>query len=232
MGWRAGGPWRAAPCGHPPVRARAEGEPAYAQGADAMNTRGRMVGVLLSAILPLTGCLTERGTPERSSSNETVASPHPTRTSETSRPTPEEEAAEAATAAFEEMLRVTDAASRNPGARDWEPEVREYSADPAAFLAVQSVRDLAALGLRQEGSSRVGVEVAAVDLEAPEGPTVKLTGCYDSQSTQIIDVKSGDVVPPGTPARFVWDITVLQYVEEPGQPWLVSTLEPRTDRPC
>lgn len=198
-----------------------------------MNTRGRMVGVLLSAILPLPGCLTERGTPERSSANETVASSRPPRTSETSpTPTPEEEAAEAATAAFEEMLRVTDAASRNPGARNWEPEVREYSADPAAFLAVQSVRDLSALGLRQEGSSRVDVEVSAVDLEAPEGPTVKLTGCYDSQSTQIIEVRSGDVVPPGTPARFVWDITVLQYVGEPGQPWLVSTLEPRTDQPC
>jgi hypothetical protein len=141
-------------------------------------------------------------------------------------------AAEAATTVFDEMLRVTDAASRDPGIRDWEPEIRKYSADPASFLAVQSVRDLVTLGLRQEGNSIVEVGIAAVDLEAPEGPTVRLTGCYDSQSTQVVDVETGEVVPPGTPARYVWDITVTQYVAEPGKPWLVSTLEPRTDRPC
>jgi hypothetical protein len=40
------------------------------------------------------------------------------------------------------------------------------------------------------------------------------------------------VVPPGTPPRYVWDITVVQFVAEPGTPWLVATLEPLTDQPC
>lgn len=204
------------------------------RGAVAMTARRWVAGVLL-ALLPVAGCAQGEASPDLSSPSATTSasSRTPTTPPATSMaPTPEEEASEAATTAFEEMLRVSDAASRDPGLKDWEPEVREYAADPAALLAVQSVRDLAALGLRQEGSSRVDVEVAAVDLEAPEGPTVKLTGCYDSQSTQIIDVKSGDVVPPGTPARFVWDITVLQYIAESGEPWLVSTLEPRPDQPC
>ena len=127
---------------------------------------------------------------------------------------------------------MTDAASRDPGTRDWEQDIRRYAADPAAFLAVQSVRDLATLGLRQEGDSRVDVEVAAVDLEAPEGPTVRLTACYDSQSAQIVDIATGDVVPPGTPPRYVWDVSIIRYVEEPGEPWLVSTLDPLTDQTC
>jgi hypothetical protein len=147
-------------------------------------------------------------------------------------PSPEEEAAAAATEAFTEMLRVTDAASREPALRDWEPEIRRFAADPAAFLAVQSVRDLATLGLRQEGDSVVDVEVTAVDLESPEGPTVRLTGCYDSQSARIVDVQTGEIVPPGTPPHYVWNLSVVQYIAEPEEPWLVTVLEPRTDQPC
>ncbi|SFE94546.1 hypothetical protein [Blastococcus tunisiensis] len=147
-------------------------------------------------------------------------------------PTPEELAEEAATTAFTEFLRVTDAASQDPGARDWEPEIRQYAGDPAAYLAVQAVRDYAVLGLRQAGESQVDVEVMSVDLAAPEGPTVAITGCYDSQSSQLVKVDTGEPVPPGTPPRYVWDIAVIQYLSEPGAPWLVSTLEPRTDQPC
>jgi hypothetical protein len=147
-------------------------------------------------------------------------------------PTAEESAAEAATTAFTELVRVTDAASQDPGARDWEPEIRQYAGDPAAYLAVQAVRDYATLGLRQVGDSELDVEVTSVDLAAPEGPTVAITGCYDSQSAQVVRVDTGEVVPPGTSPRYVWDITVIQYQAEPEEPWLVSTLEPRTDRPC
>jgi hypothetical protein len=141
-------------------------------------------------------------------------------------------AEEAATTAFTEFLRVTDAASQAPGLRDWEPEIRQYAGDPAAYLAAQAARDYAVLGLRQVGDSQVEVEVMSVDLAAPEGPTVAITGCYDSQSTQLVKADSGEVVPPGTPPRYVWDITVIQYLSEPDEPWLVTTLDPLTDQPC
>jgi hypothetical protein len=147
-------------------------------------------------------------------------------------PTPEREAADAAIAVVKEMLRVTDAAKKDPGARDWEPEIRRFAGDPAALLAVTAVRDYATIGLRQEGETAVDLEVTTVDLASLEGPTVKITGCYDSQSTRVVKVETGEVVPPGTPPRYVWDITVTRYEAEPGSPWLVSQLDPLTDRPC
>jgi len=131
-----------------------------------------------------------------------------------------------------EMLRVTDAAKKDPGARDWEPEIRRYAGDPAALLAVTEVRDYATIGLRQDGDTAVALDVTGVDLRAPEGPTVRITGCYDSQSTRLVKVETGEVVPPGTPPRYVWDITVTRYQAESGSPWLVNGLDPLTDRPC
>jgi hypothetical protein len=197
-----------------------------------MTTRRRTAGLLL-ALLPLAGCAGSDASPDSSpspttpSSSQTSPVPVPS-----SAPTPEEEAAEAATAAVTGMLGVFDAARKDPGVRDWEPEIRRFAGDPAALLAVTAVRDYATIGLRQEGDTAVVLEVTGVDLASPEGPTVTITGCYDSQSTRVVKVETGEVVPPGTPPRFVWDITVTRYVAEPGSPWLVNRLDPLTDRPC
>ncbi len=198
-----------------------------------MTARGRVTGVLLPALLTLTGCMGETEPQQSSPSSEATPSPTATTPSETSAaPTPEEEAAGSATMTVNELLRVTDAAKQDPAASDWEPEIRRYAGDPAALLAVTAVRDYAALGLRQEGDTAVDLEVTAVDLTASEGPTVKIAGCYDSQSTRVVEVESGDVIPPGTLPRFLWDITVTRYDFVPGSPWLVNVLEPLTDRPC
>ena len=182
----------------------------------------------LALVLALAGC-SGGETPPRATTSSSAAVPT---TTTAPPPTPEELAEEAAATAFSEFLRVTDAASQDPGLRDWEPEIRQYAGDPAAYLAVQAARDYAVLGLRQVGDSQVDVEVMSVDLAAPEGPTVAITGCYDSQSTQLVKADSGEVVPPGTPPRYVWDITVIQYLSEPDEPWLVTTLDPLTDQPC
>lgn len=199
-----------------------------------MTMRGRVTGVLLPAVLAFTGCTAEAESPQGSSSSAATPSlPSAVPSATTSEPrSPDEQAAQSAIETFESLLQISDAASREPNARDWEPEIRRYAADPAAFLTVQSVRDYATLGLRQEGDSVVDLQVTGVDLSAPEGPTVRITGCYDSQSAQRINVATGEVVPPGTPPRYVWDIAVVQFVAEPGQPWLVTSLEPLTDRPC
>ena len=192
-----------------------------------MSDRRWASGVLaLGTLLWVAGCSAQDDPPPQA----TPTTTRPTVTSEA--PTPEEGAAEAAAQAFEGLLRISDAASREPNARDWEPEIRQFAADPAALLTVQAVRDYATLGLRQEGDSAVDLQVVGVDLTAPAAPTVRMTGCYDSQSAQTIDVGTGEVVPPGTPPRYLWDITVVQFVAEPRQPWLVTTLEPLTDRPC
>ncbi|WP_232807069.1 hypothetical protein [Geodermatophilus chilensis] len=202
--------------------------------ARAMTTRRWTAGALL-ALLALAGCTEGEAGPEGSSPSATASSsPRSSTTAPATSdaPTPEDEAAEAATTVFEEMLRVTDAAKKDPGARDWEPEIRRLAGDPAALLAVTAVRDYATIGLRQEGDTEVDLQVTGVDLASPEGPTVEFTGCYDSQSTRVVNVGTGEVVPPGTPPRYVWDITVIRYEAEPGSPWLVNQLDPLTDRPC
>lgn len=200
-----------------------------------MTTRRWTAGMLL-VLLALAGCADSGASPDSSPSATTSSSSSSSRTPSvpvtSSAPTPEEEAAETATMVVNEMLRVTDAAKKDPGARDWEPEIRRFSGDPAALLAVTAVRDYATIGLRQEGDTAVELEVTDVDLAAPEGPTVKITGCYDSRSTRVVRVETGEVVPPGTPSRYVWDITVTRYEAEPGSPWLVNQLDPLTDQPC
>ncbi len=198
-------------------------------------TRRRWAAGALLALLPLAGCTAGEASPEGSAPSATTSSP--SRTSATAPatsngPTPEQKAATDATVVVNELLRVTDAAKKAPGARDWEPEIRRFSGDPAALLAVTAVRDYATLGLRQEGDTAVDLEVTDVDLTAPEGPTVRITGCYDSESTRVVRVETREVVPPGTPPRYVWDITVTRYEAEPGSPWLVNELDPLTDRPC
>jgi hypothetical protein len=199
-----------------------------------MTRRRWVVGALLT-LLPLVSCTAGEASPDGSAPSATTSSSSRTSTTApatSSAPTPEEEAATAATVVVNEMLHVTDAAKKDPGARDWEPEIRRFSGDPAALLAVTAVRDYASLGLRQEGDTAVDLEVTDVDLTAPEGPTVRITGCYDSESTRVVRVETGEVVAPGTPPRYVWDITVTRYEAERGSPWLVNELDPLTDRPC
>lgn len=200
----------------------------------AMTGRRWTAGMLLTLLL-LAGCMEGEARSEASSPSAPTSSASPTATppsSPSSAPNQEDAAAEAATTVVSEMLRVTDAAKNDPGARDWEPEIRRYAGDPAALLAVTAVRDYATIGLRQEGDTAVHLDVTSVDLAAPEGPTVKITGCYDSQSTRVVKVETGEVVPPGTAPRYVWAITVTRYEAEPGSPWLVNQLDPVTDRPC
>ena len=198
-------------------------------------TGRRWTAGLLLALLSVAGCTAGEASPEGASPGATTSSAARTSTmppAASTAPTPEEEAAAAATAAVTGMLGVFDAARKDPGVRDWDPEIRRFAGDPAALLAVTAVRDYATIGLRQEGDTAVVLEVTSVDLASPEGPTVTITGCYDSQSTRVVKVETGEVVPPGTPPRFVWDITVTRYVAEAGSPWLVNRLDPLTDRPC
>ena len=194
-----------------------------------MRAHRRLVGALV--VLGLAGCGGEvdtAGTPQEPTTSSLATSS----STPADEPTSEELAAEAATTAVVGMLDVTDAAKGDPAARDWEPEVRRFAGDPAALLAVTAVRDYATLGLRQEGETVVALAVTSVDLAASDGATVRFTGCYDSQSTRLIRQETGEVIPPGTPPRYVWDVTVVRYDAEPGAPWLVTQLTPLTDQPC
>lgn len=171
-------------------------------------------------------CSPRADDPTPTASNETTAA------TTTPPPTPEELAADAAMTAFTELLRVTDAAKQDPGAKDWEPDIRQYAGDPYAFGTVEDVRRYVALGIRQVGETEFTTEVAGVDLASLQGPTVLLTVCYDSTSTDRVRVDTGEVIPTGTPPSYVWDVKVIKFELEPGKPWLVSVVETHTDQPC
>ncbi|SFT82692.1 hypothetical protein SAMN05660657_03331 [Geodermatophilus amargosae] len=187
-------------------------------------------GLLAGAVLLVAGCGGESAPSTQPPTS--APAPSPQTSSPPPPPSPEEAAAVAALVAFQDAVRVTDQARKDPAAQDWEPAIRRHLGDPAAVLAVQSVRDYATLGLRQEGDSVVTAEVTEVDLAAAEGPTVRITGCFDSGSRQVIDVNTGVPVAPGTPPRFVWNVGVTQFPTEVGEPWLVTVLEPLTSQPC
>lgn len=139
---------------------------------------------------------------------------------------------EAATAAFNKFLTVTDQASEAPTVQDWAAAIRRVAADPAATASIQSVRDLAASGVRQSGTSQVALTIQSVQMNNPSGPTVSLSGCFDSASAHLVQDATGQVVPSGTPSHYVWAITVTQFSNEPGTPWLVRTLDPHVDESC
>ena len=191
-----------------------------------MTSRRWVGGVLVGALLPLAGCADDDEPQDRAAPSAATSS------AATEEPTREELAGEAAAEALQEFLQVADEARQEPSAADWEPAIRRYAADPAAHLAVRSVREYATLGLRQSGRTQIDLDVTDVQLAAPEGPSVRITGCYDSTSTQVVDVGTGEQVPPATSPRYVWDITVVQYESEPEAPWLVTEVEPLTDQPC
>ncbi len=190
-----------------------------------MPARWLRSAVLVLASMTLFACSPQADVPTPTATSETTATTTPP-------PTPEELAADAAMTAFTELLRVTDAASQDPGAKDWEPDIRQYAGDPYASATVQSIRDYVTLGIRQVGDTEFTAEVAGVDLASLQGPTVLLTVCYDSTSADLIQIATGEPIPSGTPPKYVLNVKVIQFQLEPGEPWLVSVVEPLTDQPC
>lgn len=194
-----------------------------------MPARWLRSAVLVLASMTLFACSPQADVPAPTATSTTAATT-------TQPPTPEELAAEAAMAAFNGMHQVTEAAARDPGAKDWEPEIRQFAGDPFAFLEVQSIRDFATRGIRQAGEVTVEAEVTAVDLASLEGPTVMITACFDRTESDLVYADTGESIrPPGAPAelpRVVSNVKVIHYEAEPGQPWLVSTVDTQPDQPC
>jgi len=188
-----------------------------------------MSWLLLAVAVLATACSPQADTPSPTATSETTATT-------TQPPTPEELAGEAAMAAYNGMQQVTEAADRDPGAKDWEPEIRQFAGDPFAFLVVQSIRDFATRGIRQVGEVTVEAEVTAVDLASLEGPTVMITACIDRSESDLVYADTGESIrPPGAPAelpRVVSNVKVIHYEAEPGEPWLVSTVDTHPDQPC
>lgn len=194
-------------------------------------TRHRTAASLLVLLAAATtaGCSDSAAAPPR------PAEPVPTSTSSaptTPAETPEEIASEAALVAFEAAFDVGEQVGYAP-AGDWESEIRKYLTDPAAAGAVQDMNDYVTYGIKQVGASTIEPQVTAVDLAAEPGPTVSIDACYDTTASDLVYAQTGvSIRPPDAEPeldRFWWKVTVVQM---PGQPWLVSVIDPQIDSAC
>jgi len=188
-----------------------------------------------AALLAAAACSAAGGSPQP------TEGPRPTTSAPTTQPstspplTPEEVASAAALAAYEGYWDVGQRLLQAPGSRNWEPAIRRYADDTATAGGLSNAQTLLEYGTKQAGESTVDPEVTAVDLAAEPGPMVTITACFDPGTAESVKIATGE--PAGTyyPPRFPrWDllVTVIQYKEQPGSPWLVHSSEPRVDTPC
>lgn len=150
-------------------------------------------------------------------------------------PTPEEDAAAAALAAVEGLWQVSQGSAQAPGARDWEPDFRKYADEAATAEALSNVQFALEGGTRQDGVYTIDPEVTGVDLAADPQPTASVTACFDSTGARTVDADTGEPTgldPPPEFPRWELRVTVLQFPDRQGSPWLVHDFEPLTAQPC
>lgn len=186
----------------------------------------------LALLIVLAGCSGEE-TPPATTTPSTTAAPPTT----TELPlTPEDEAEAAALAVFEAYDAIEIASAKQPGAKDWEPDIRQFAGDPFASAAVRQLRENTINELAADGTRASTVLSTDVSLEQP--PTVTLMVCVDETDWDVIYVPTGEVLETFTetgdppPDRYTQTFVVQHYEAEPGAPWLISGGEILLDRPC
>lgn len=142
--------------------------------------------------------------------------------------TPEQQdQAKAALAALDGYIKVTNAASADPAAKDWTADVRKYTADPAATQFLESVASFVAAGVHQ---------VSPPIYESPTvtsvvGKKVSIQACVDRSEQSIVDSVGAPALQPPANPKSLWTANVDQYDTPNG--WLVSeTLPTKPPQPC
>lgn len=190
---------------------------------------------LCAGLFGLTACTDAQGTAQPTESQQTSTTTQP---STTPPPTPEEEAEAAALSAFEGYWQVSQSAEQAPAARNWEPELRQYSDDAATAARLSSIQFSLEGGIRQDGEFTIESAVTTIDLTAAPQPMVVITACFDSTTARTVDAETGEPAPEPPPdqrptfPRWELRVTVLQYSDQEGAPWLVHGSEPLTEQPC
>jgi hypothetical protein len=102
-----------------------------------------------------------------------------------------------------------------PSAKNWEPSIRKYVADPAAFQQLDLVKTFKKNGLREVGNTNYSGTVTKVT-----PGNVDLRVCVDVSRSNVIDKSGRSVVGPG-PRRFYRNYSVGRYPNQPGR-WLLN----------
>ena len=133
----------------------------------------------------------------------------------TSPASPEDEAAAAAIARYEEYVRVRNTVGQG-GYLDTQA-FATVAVDPDLTLQTQIAQRNSARGYRDIGETRLAsLTVQSVSLRQDPGyyPQVVLTACLDVSAVDVVDSSGQSVVPPDRPPRTVTTATLRLY--QPG----------------
>ncbi|MEV4144409.1 hypothetical protein AB0J40_12115 [Amycolatopsis sp. NPDC049691] len=145
---------------------------------------------------------------------------------------PEDEASQAALAAYELYWQISEQAGRAPREKDWRPELAKAMADPALTDYVNEVANLASVPAHTVGRYRRAPKVTSVSLGEP--PRVVVTDCLDATDEHLVSDKAGEpgrnLDNPDQPRRYEFEAQVVRY-PNPDR-WLVQQVQPRLEKPC
>ena len=132
----------------------------------------------------------------------------------------QQDQARAALAVLDGYIQVTNAASADPGAKDWTADVRRYAGDPAAAQFLESLTSLVSAGVHQ-ASPPAYRSPAVVSIV---GNKVSIEACVDRSGQSIVDADGQSALQPVPEPRSLWTANV--YLYDPPNGWLVSETVP------
>lgn len=145
---------------------------------------------------------------------------------------PEDEAAQAAMAAYESYWQIGDQAGRAPRQQDWRPELAKVMADPALTDYANEVANLASVPAHTVGRYGRAPKVTSVSLGQP--PRVVITDCLDATGEHLVSDKAGEagrsLDNPAQPRRYEFEVQIVRYADP--DRWLVQQVQPRLEKPC
>jgi len=140
----------------------------------------------------------------------------------------QQDQARAALAVLGGYIQVTNAASADPGAKDWTADIRKYTADPAATQILDALASYVSAGVHQVGPPIYEQPVVTEVV----GNKVSIQACLDQSGLSLVDSNGASALQPIENPRVLWEATVFEYEEKDGG-WLLSetaTAKPVT--PC
>lgn len=137
-------------------------------------------------------------------------------------------AANEAVAVWRNAMRVFDESMKDPGSKDWKPDIYEYVNDPAALKQMSTIATFKKQGFHQVGQ----IDYTAEILSAVEH-NVQISACIDLTNYDVIDVEGDSVIRQGQPRTFVRIYSVSFYHNQEPSLWFLNNVTtPDPVEPC
>ena len=126
-------------------------------------------------------------------------------------------AAIASLGAVRGYIQIEAEANAKPGAKDWTIEVRRYTADPAAYLALRGIASLASAKVH----ATTPPSYQALTVKSADAHRVTITACVDRTKADLVDASGKSVITPPAHPRSIEEFTASLFSAKDGG-WLVS----------